>query len=214
MRMAHPSPVAGTAAIAPETDWAFLRMAARAKLRAGDPAAALPFAELALKIYPRDSETKRVLGVALARTGPAARGEKLLTEVSTLEAAKFHGGLGGGASARPEGGCGGSARPPRRRPLLEAKQWTNAAAAYENVVQLATNDATSWNNLGFALLQLNRPRDAIAPLERAVMINPHRCSAWLNLPQAARLSSRTAGAKVAEQKARGLPKDPNEINFK
>jgi cytochrome c-type biogenesis protein CcmH/NrfG len=81
-------------------------------------------------------------------------------------------------------------------------------------VQLATNDATSWNNLGYALLQLNRPGDAVAPLEHAVLINPSLRSAWLNLSQAARLSGRAARAKVAEQKGRALPKDPNEINFK
>ena len=61
------------ALIAQDADWGFLRMAARTKLRAGDPAAAIPFAEQALKIYPRDSETKVVLGNALARTGQAVR---------------------------------------------------------------------------------------------------------------------------------------------
>ena len=60
------------ALIAQDADWGFLRMAARTKLRAGDPAAAIPFAEVALKIYPRDSETKVVLGNALVRTGQAA----------------------------------------------------------------------------------------------------------------------------------------------
>ena len=286
------------ASIAPDTDWAFLRMAARAKLRAGDPAAAIPFAELALKIYPRDSETKHVLGVALARTGQAARGEKLLAEVSTLFSRQPNF-MVDWAEARLLAGKADSAEAPARRAvdlapespgshavlgrvltrlqryqpalvefrealkydpnssqvwsdvsatfylaerydearvaaeqawtlsptsarygmnlgevLLKSKQWAKAANVYEKVGRLDANDATSWNNLGYALLQLNRSGDAVAPLEKAVMINPNLRSAWLNLSQAARLSGRSARAKVAEQRARALPKDPNEINFK
>src|SRR5471030_1331153 len=66
-----------------DANWEFLHLAARAKLNAGDPVAALSYAERALALPPRDSETKVVMGVALARTGQAARGEKLLSEMAS-----------------------------------------------------------------------------------------------------------------------------------
>ena len=65
-----------------EPNWEFLNIAARAKLNAGKSAEALAFAEKALALQPRDTQSKVVLGVALARSGQAAQGEKLVSEMA------------------------------------------------------------------------------------------------------------------------------------
>ena len=65
-----------------EPNWEFLHIAARVKLNAGNATAALSYAEKALALQPRDTESKVVMGVALARTGQPARGEKLLSEMA------------------------------------------------------------------------------------------------------------------------------------
>ncbi len=150
----------------PANDWGFLRMAARAKLRDQNPAAAIPYAERALALFPRDSETKVVLGSALARTGQAVKGEKLLTEMASrfsLEA-DFQMDL---AEARLRAG------------LLEA-----AEKPARQAVKIAPNAAGSHATLGMVLMALQRSAEAIDELRMVTEMEPHSKAGWMSLSSA------------------------------
>jgi tetratricopeptide (TPR) repeat protein len=137
----------------PDSDGDFLRMAARAKLNVGNPTAAIAYAEKALAVFPRDSESKVVLGVALARTGQAARGEKLLTEMASRfsREVKFQCQL---AEVRVLAGM-----------LPEAERAARAAVALE------PEAPNAHNSLGLVLMAQQRYPDAVDELKQAVMFD-------------------------------------------
>ncbi len=149
-----------------ESDWEFHRMAARAKLRDQNSAAAIPYAERALALNPRDSETKVVLGTALARTGQAAKGEKLLTEMAgrfSMET-DFQIQL---AEARLRAG------------LLEA-----AETPARQAVKLAPNAAQTHGILGMVLMGLQRTSEAVDELRVATQLEPQSKEGWISLSSA------------------------------
>ena len=150
----------------PDSDWGFLRMAARAKLNNRNPAAAIPYAEKALAIYPRDSETKVVLGIALARVGQAERGEKLLTEMASRfsREANFQAQL---AEARIRADRKKEAEQPARR-----------------AVELAPDSPEAHQVLGAILTALSRYPEAISELQLSAEMDPNAALTWSTLANA------------------------------
>ena len=62
--------------------------------------------------------------------------------------------------------------------------WPTADGAIPNAVKLNPSDPLSQNNLGFALLNVGRPGEALAPLLRAAGLDPAYPDPHYNLSQA------------------------------
>lgn len=54
----------------------------------------------------------------------------------------------------------------------------------EQALAIDSSDAVSWSNKGYALLQLDRPAEAVTALETAVSLDPGNASARINLGEA------------------------------
>ena len=181
-------------------NWEFLRMAARVKLNAGHPAAALSFAEQALALQPRDTETKVVLGVALVRTGQAARGEKLLSEMA------------GRFSRELNFQC----------QLAEARvlagKLPEAERAAREAVKLSPDDvgsapavAKTHQTLGIVLIAQHRDPEAIAELRAAIGFYPRSAGSHYSLSIALARAGKLDEARAAAAQAVAL--DPNNAEF-
>jgi tetratricopeptide (TPR) repeat protein len=67
--------------------------------------------------------------------------------------------------------------------LLDEGKFDEAAQAYQAIGTLGTKKGEGWrlNNLGLAYIKMNKPADAVKPLEQAVAVDPKNATAWNNL---------------------------------
>ncbi len=184
----------------PDSNWEFLRLAARTKLNTGNPAAALIFAEKALATQPRDTETKVVLGMALVRTGQAARGEKLVSEMTS----RF--------SRDPNFHC----RLAEARTL--AGKLPEAERSARDAVKLAPDDtgqavlvAKTHQTLGMVLVAQQRYPEAIAEFRTALEIYKQSDGALYGLALALARTGKLDEARGSAERALAL--GPNNAAF-
>jgi tetratricopeptide (TPR) repeat protein len=173
-----------------DANWEFLRMAARAKLNVGNPTAALSYAEKALALQPRDTESKVVMGVALVRTGQAVRGEKLLSEMASRfsREVNFQCQL---AEARSLAGK-----------LPEAERAARDAVKYApDDVGQAPLVARAHQTLGVVLIAQQRYPEAIAELRAAIEFYKYSAGSQYSLSVALARSGKLEEARAAAAQA-------------
>jgi len=85
--------------------------------------------------------------------------------------------------------------------LMSMAQYEEAARLYELLTRASPRFAGGWSNLGICYVQLGRPRDGIAALQRAVRLRPRNFVAWLWLSRAAAASGDLETARRAYQRA-------------
>lgn len=86
--------------------------------------------------------------------------------------------------------------------LLESNNWQGAESEFRAAVKLAPENALAWNNLGLALAQQNKTREAIADYNKAISLkNGSFSAAHFNLGQALRSSGDRSGAEKALRQA-------------
>ena len=68
--------------------------------------------------------------------------------------------------------------------MLHARQYENAAAALQRVLQLAPRLPEAHVNMGFAMLGLQRGGEAVAAFEQAIELQPAQSNAYYGLAMA------------------------------
>src|SRR5262249_39868264 len=145
--------------------------------------------EKALVLLPRDSETKVVLGSALARTGQAERAAKLLGEMGNRfsREANYQAEL---ANARMRAGAFADAEEPARQ-----------------AVKLAPNAAATHGVLALVLMGLQRTNEAIDELRVATELEPQSAAAWGTLASAYSMAGQFKSALEACETGLGISPD-------
>jgi len=87
--------------------------------------------------------------------------------------------------------------------LLDEGKFEEAAQAYQAIGTLNTKKAEGWrlNNLGLSYIKMNKPADAVKPLEDAVAADPKNATAWNNLGVAYENTQQADKALEAYRKA-------------
>lgn len=93
---------------------------------------------------------------------------------------------------------------------IYARQFVEAAATYERLTKLDTDDPRVWNNYGGVLHELGRNEEARRAYKKAVQINPRHSQALANLGRMA-LQSREF-EKALDYLQRALAIDPNDVS--
>ena len=173
-----------------EPNWEFLNIAARAKLNADKTAAALAFAEKALALQPRDTQSKVVLGVALARTGQAAQGEKMVSEMTS----RF--------SKDPVFQC------QLAEVRVLAGKLPEAEKAAREAIKLASDDtsknlliARTHHALGQVLLAQQKYPESVAELRAALEFDNKSAAIYFSLSRALARSGKLDDARVSAERA-------------
>ena len=66
------------------------------------------------------------------------------------------------------------------RQAIDANRWNEAINAYDKALELNPNDASAFNNRGFAYSNLGKYRQAILDYDRAIELNPKDADAYYN----------------------------------
>ena len=180
----------------PESNWEFWRMAARTKLLSGNPQLALTYAERTLAVQPRDSETKVVLGTALARTGQAAKGEKILSEMASRFSREI------------------SFQCQLAEARMLAGKLPEADRAARDAVRLCPDDVNqapligrAYTTLGMVLNAQQRYPEAIAVLRQSIEFYPNSAVTYSALSVALARTGNADEARTAAEKAVALSPD-------
>lgn len=64
--------------------------------------------------------------------------------------------------------------------LCEQEQYSDAIAAFDRAIALASDFPEAWNNRGNALSGLKRFAEALGSYDRAVLMQPDHHQAWFN----------------------------------
>lgn len=176
------------------------RLLARALGRVGRRKEAVSVVASAGRRHPRDPQVHLDVAAALlARERPAAAERALLRGLSwqpdgaDLWTALAEIAQAGGRFPEARGRLRAALRRDRRHPralsllvgwLVERKQWRRAANAGRAATRVVAAGDSAVRGLGFALLRLGRPREAIAPLRRYVLAVPEDADGYRLLAEA------------------------------
>ncbi len=100
--------------------------------------------------------------------------------------------------------------------LLDEGKFDEAAQAYQAIGTLKTKKGEGWrlNNLGLAYIKLDKPADAVKPLEDAVAADPKNATAWNNLGVAYENTQQADKALEAYRKALEVAKQGDQPSEK
>ncbi|MCX6955935.1 MAG: tetratricopeptide repeat protein [Verrucomicrobia bacterium] len=151
----------------------------------GSLAAAIGHYEEALRFQPDYPAAHNNLGNALMKAGRVPEALRAYAEALRLDPhfAEAHSNLG---NALLQSGRAAEAVPHFERALRERPDYPEADAlqAYLEAIRLKPAYAEAYVNAGNALLQLERPTEAIAQYERAIALDPALTEAQFNLGSA------------------------------
>ncbi len=95
---------------------------------------------------------------------------------------------------------------------MAQRQWDDALRAYEDALASGARDAVLYYHHARALLVLNRPKEALASLQKAIELEPYYAEPWLQLARILE-GGDPAAARVAYQRflERAAQKDDNRV---
>jgi tetratricopeptide (TPR) repeat protein len=137
---------------------------------------------------------------------PAASGMPSPVSKSLETKAKEPEGAGATSAAKPLGATPAEAADLQRRArkLLDEDDFAGAVKLLTRIVAGAPRNAQAWNALGYGLLRLNRNKEAITALNRAIAIDPRYENAYLNRSVAKRQAGDGHGAALDRIHAESL----------
>lgn len=198
-------------------------LAAQARLREGDGAAALGIARTLAADAPQAADAQQLLAMCLADAGDDASAHAAFTraaalapgnEVIALNHAAWLGRIGESAEAlRVLLACPDTTRTAFHAGSLHLRlgQPREARAAFERALALGPATAQAWHGLGSALQALDELEAADDALQRAIALAPEAAPAWVNRGAVLRRLGRLQDARACLLRAQALDHDTPEV---